>query len=71
MSLTNVTEMVAGAVLAAKERGIVLEIAEAAEKLARAVGRPEQAREFADALLREGIRLKVAMAIDTPGRRAA
>lgn len=62
----NVNDLVAGAVLAAKERGIILEIAAAAEKLARAAGRPEAAREIADALLREGIRLKVAMQIDTP-----
>jgi hypothetical protein len=62
----NVNDLVAGAVLAAKERGIILEIATAAEKLARVAGHPEAARDIADALLREGIRLKVAMRIDSP-----
>lgn len=71
MSLTEVKELVAGAVLAAKERGIVLEIADAAEKLARTAGRPDQAREIAEALMLEGIRLKVAMAIETPRAHAA
>jgi hypothetical protein len=70
MSL-NVKELVAGAVLAAKEQGIVLEVAAAAEKVADAMGRPDQAREIADALMLEGIRLKVAMAIETPRRCAA
>ncbi|HEX2257706.1 MAG TPA: hypothetical protein VHG92_13605 [Afifellaceae bacterium] len=62
----NVNDLVAGAVLAAKERGIILQIAAAAEKLARVAGRPDAAREIADALLREGIRLRVAMQIDSP-----
>lgn len=71
MSLTDVKDLVAGAVMAAKEKGVVLEIAEAAEKLARTVGCPDQAREIADALMLEGIRLKVAMAIETPRLCAA
>jgi hypothetical protein len=66
MELTRVREAVAAAVLAAKERGIILHVADAAERLARAAGCPDQVREIADALLHEGIRLKVAMEIDSP-----